>query len=140
MSIVGVSIALAIVISLVALMLTFYFRKETSQSNWLKAASALVMGVAVPVMHYTGMAAANFTATTEIQGDLTHALGISGLGRESVIRVTFMILGVTLLTLLMDRRFSEQAPEASEKRFRSIFEGAEIGIAITGVADGSKCR
>jgi PAS domain S-box-containing protein len=136
-SIVSVSIALAIVISLVALMLTFYFRKETSQWNWLKAASALVMGVAVPVMHYTGMAAANFTATKEIQGDLTHALGITGLGRESVILVTFMILGVALLTSLMDRRFSEQALEASEKRFRSIFEGAEIGIAITDVADGS---
>jgi two-component system, sensor histidine kinase and response regulator len=59
-SIVRVSIALAIVISLVALMLTSYFRKETSQWNCLKAASALVMGVAVPVMHYTGMAAANF--------------------------------------------------------------------------------
>jgi len=61
------------------------------------------------------------------------------LGRESLILVTFMVLEVTLLTSLMDKRFSEQALalEASEKRFRSIFEGAEIGIAITRVADGS---
>lgn len=42
-----------------------------------------------------------------------------------------------LLTSLMDKRFSERALEASEKRFRSILEGAEIGIAITTVADGS---
>src|SRR5439155_4953920 len=107
--IVSVSIALAIVISLVALLLTFYYRKETSQWNWLKAASALVMGVAVPVMHYTGMAAASFTATTEVQGNVSQALNISGLGRESVIVVTFMVLGVTLLTSLVEKRYSEQA-------------------------------
>src|SRR5947207_2081284 len=96
------------------------------------------MGAAVPVMHYTGMAAASFTRTAQVQGDISHALNISGLGRESVILVTFMVLGVTLLTSLMDRRFSTQAMalEASEKRFRSVFEGAEIGIVIAELADG----
>jgi two-component system, sensor histidine kinase and response regulator len=135
---VSVSVLLAIVISLVALLLTFHFRKHTSGWSWLKAASALVMGAAVPVMHYTGMAAASFTAAPEAQENVSHALNITGLGRESVILVTFMVLGVTLLTSLMDRRFSAQAREleASEKRFRSVFEGAEIGIAISELDDG----
>jgi two-component system, sensor histidine kinase and response regulator len=134
--IVSVSVALAIAISLVALLLAFYFRKETRHWSWWKAASALVMGVAVPVMHYTGMAAASFTATTGVPGDVSQALNISGLWRESVILVTFMVLGVTLLTSLMDKRFSEQALEASEKRFRSVFERAEIGIVIAELGDG----
>src|SRR5882762_7153856 len=133
-----ISVVLAIVISLVALLLTFYFRKETSGWSWMKAASALVMGAAVPVMHYTGMAAARFTASTDAHDDLSHALNITGLGQESVILVTFMVLGMTLLTSLMDKRFSAQALEleASEKRFRSVFEGAEIGIAISDLTDG----
>src|SRR5258708_39425015 len=87
--IVIVSVVLAIVISLVALLLTFYFRKETSGWSWLKAASALVMGAAVPVMHYTGMAAARFTASSDVHDDLSHALDITGLGQESVILATF---------------------------------------------------
>src|SRR5438477_5949336 len=95
---VSVSVGLAMVISLVALLLTFYFRKERNGFSWLKAASALAMGAAVPVMHYTGMAAASFTRTAGVQGDNSRALHMSGLGRESVILVTFMVMGVTLLT------------------------------------------
>ena len=45
------SIALAIVISFVALWLTFYFRTEKQDWGWRKAVRALVMGVAIPVMH-----------------------------------------------------------------------------------------
>src|SRR5947207_4440885 len=82
--IVSVSVALAMGISLVALLLTFYFRKDMSGWSWLKMASALVMGAAVPVMHYTGMAAASFTASAAAPFD-EHPLNISGLGLESVI-------------------------------------------------------
>src|SRR5713226_1377987 len=52
---VTISVVLAIVISLVALWLTFHFRGETRSGGWRKALSAGVMGAEVPVMHYTGM-------------------------------------------------------------------------------------
>jgi NO-binding membrane sensor protein with MHYT domain len=58
-AIVMISVVLAIVISLVALWLTFYFRGETKSGGWRKVVSAIVMGAAIPVMHYTGMAAAS---------------------------------------------------------------------------------
>src|SRR6185369_5904859 len=58
---VALSVTLAIVISLVALILTFLFRDEVKVTSWRKAGSAVLMGVAVPVMHYTGMAGASFT-------------------------------------------------------------------------------
>ena len=56
---VAASILLAIVISLVALMLTFRVRDERKTSP-RKLISAVVMGSAIPVMHYTGMWAASF--------------------------------------------------------------------------------
>ena len=57
---VALSVVLAIVISLVALWLTFHLRAETKSMSWRKLASAMLMGAAIPVMHYTGMAAASF--------------------------------------------------------------------------------
>jgi two-component system sensor histidine kinase/response regulator len=121
--IVVVSIVLAIVISFVALWLTFYFRGETKSGGWKKSLSAVVMGSAVPVMHYTGMAAASFRPSLT-SGDLSHALNISALGTIGIIVVTFMVLGLTILTALADRRFSAQALEleSSEKRSRQILE------------------
>src|SRR5712691_8811956 len=59
-ALVTLSVVLAIVISFVALWLTFHFRGETAAWGWMKITSALVMGAAIPVMHYTGMAAASF--------------------------------------------------------------------------------
>ena len=61
-ALVMLSVALAIVISFVALWLSFRLRGDTAVSSWRKALSALVMGAAIPVMHYTGMAAASFIA------------------------------------------------------------------------------
>jgi two-component system sensor histidine kinase/response regulator len=125
-AIVALSVVLAFVISLVALWLTFHFRGETTSWGWRKFIGALVMGAAIPVMHYTGMAAASFTPSTMVQGDVTHTLGISSLGVASVTVVTFMVLGLSLLTSLVDRRFSVQALEleASDKRYHQILEAA----------------
>jgi PAS domain S-box-containing protein len=122
--IVTISVVLAIVISLVALWLTFYFRGETRSGGWGKALSAVVMGAAVPVMHYTGMAAASFTPSLSGGGDFSHALSISSLGTTGIVVVTFMVLGLTILTSLIDRRFSAQAREleSSERRSRQVLE------------------
>src|SRR6202167_2736057 len=121
---VAISVALAMVISLVALWLTFHFRGETRSGGWRKALSAVVMGAAVPVMHYTGMAAANFTPSESIDGNLSHALSISSLGMIGIVLATFMVLGLSILTSLVDRRFSAQGLEleSSERRSRQILE------------------
>lgn len=55
------SILIAIVASIAALWLAFYFRKGTEPSRmWKKLGSGLIMGAAVVGMHYTGMYAAQF--------------------------------------------------------------------------------
>jgi two-component system sensor histidine kinase/response regulator len=120
-AIVALSVVLAFVISLVALWLTFHCRGETTFWGWRKIISALVMGAAIPVMHYTGMAAASFAPSTLVHGDLSHALSISSLGIASVIVVTFMVLRLSLLTSLVDRRLEL---EASERCCHQILEAA----------------
>jgi NO-binding membrane sensor protein with MHYT domain/CheY-like chemotaxis protein len=123
---VALSVVVAVVISSVALHLAFHFRGENNGGGWKKALTALVMGGAIPVMHYTGMAAASFTSLPSENGDLAHAVGISSLGLAGILVVTFMVLGLVLITSLVDRRFSVQAVqlESSEQRYRMIVETA----------------
>jgi len=94
------SVVLAIVISFVALWLTFHFRGDPMAWSWRKAISALVMGAAIPVMHYTGMAAASFTASMSGHQDLSHAISVSSLSVAGISIVTFVVLGSVLLTSL----------------------------------------
>ncbi|HWZ45385.1 MAG TPA: MHYT domain-containing protein, partial [Candidatus Saccharimonadales bacterium] len=102
------SVLLAIVISFVALWLTFYFRTEQKIWSGRKAIGALVMGAAIPVMHYTGMAAAKFTPASSSHQNLSHAVSVSSLSVAGISIVTLTVLGLVLLTSLADRRFSLQ--------------------------------
>jgi PAS domain S-box-containing protein len=124
---VTLSVILAIAISLVALWLTFHLREETAATGGRKLASAILMGAAIPVMHYTGMAAATYTRTDSAL-ELTRSVQISHLGIAAIIVVTLMILGLTILTSLVDRRFSAQSLELSlsEQRFRQLVESAQV--------------
>jgi two-component system, sensor histidine kinase and response regulator len=126
LALVIVSVVLAVVISFVALWLTFHFRGDTTAGGWLKSLSALLMGAAIPVMHYTGMAAVHFTPDTLSQQEMLHSVGISSLGIAGISVVTFIILGLVFLTSMADRRFSVQALEleSSEQRHRQIVETA----------------
>jgi PAS domain S-box-containing protein len=125
------SVVLAIVISLVALWLTFRFREDTKAFVWRKAASAIVMGAAIPVMHYTGMAAARFMPST-IVPNTTHAVNTSTLGITGVTAVTLLVLCVAALTSAVDRRFSSQRLQldASERRFRGLLEAAPDAMVV----------
>ena len=131
-ALVTLSVLFAIVFSLVALWLTFRFRNDV-KGKWLsKIASAVLMGSAITVMHYTGMAAASFTFTGEAP-DLSHAVSVSSLGIAGITIATFMVLGLAVLTSVVDRRFS--VLESSEERLRLIINTA-LDAVITMNAEG----
>jgi PAS domain S-box-containing protein len=111
------SVMFAVLISLAALWITFHFRDETTGIGWEKLAGAAVMGVAIPIMHYTGMAAASFTPFV-MAPDLSHAISISALGTAGIVAVTFLVLGLALLTSFVDRRFAVHTLEVQEEKLQ----------------------
>ena len=125
------SVVFAIAISLIALWLTFHFREDVKTSPWWKTGSAVMMGAAIPVMHYTGMAAARFTPSTEVP-NTTHAVSTSILGFAGVSSVTLLVLGVAVMTSAVDRRFSAQRLRlaSSERRFRGLLEAAPDAMLV----------
>jgi two-component system, sensor histidine kinase and response regulator len=118
------SVVFAIAISLIALLLSFRLREENKGSAGWKAVCAVIMGSAIPVMHYTGMAAARFMPSSEMP-DISHSVTTSSLGFAGVSAVTMLVLGVTIITAAMDRRLSEQRVEldASERRYQLLVDG-----------------
>jgi PAS domain S-box-containing protein len=109
------SVVFAVLISLAALWITFHFRDEKKGIDWGKTAGAVLMGTAIPVMHYTGMAAASFTPSG-MPADLSHAVSISTLGTIGIAAVTWIVLGLALLTSWLDRRFAAQTLEVQEEK------------------------
>jgi PAS domain S-box-containing protein len=131
--IVGASVTLAVVVSFVALLLAFRFR-EASPASWGKMASALVMGAAIPAMHYTGMAAATFVAVPNQREDLSHALTVSTAGVVGIVITAFGLLCSTLILAFLDRRFREQLFHTNElvPLLLDFAPEAIVGIDIAG--------
>jgi two-component system, sensor histidine kinase and response regulator len=77
-SIVVLWVALAIVIALVAITLVFFLQLENRSNARRKLAAALVMGAAIPAMHYTGTVAASFTRSDTIDGSVDHVNYVPG--------------------------------------------------------------
>jgi PAS domain S-box-containing protein len=110
------SVVVAIVMSFVALWLSFHLR-EHAKTTWpKKCASALVMGAGVAAMHYTGMAAARFTPSM-MPPDLSHAVHVSPLGVAGITSVTLLALGLVSISSLVDRRFAAQTSALTESEF-----------------------
>jgi PAS domain S-box-containing protein len=116
-SLVVMSVVFAVLISFAALWITFHFRDEKKGIGWEKLTGAVVMGAAIPVMHYTGMAAASFTSSGTAV-DLSHAVSISTLGTAGITAVTFVVLGLALVTSWVDRRFAAQTLELQEEKLQ----------------------
>jgi NO-binding membrane sensor protein with MHYT domain len=89
------SVIIAVVVSLVALLIAFNFRdKQGAVARWGKIGSAVVMGFAVLSMHYTGMAAAIFTPNASKAIELA---AIRNFDLALIVgTLTILVLGVTL--------------------------------------------
>jgi|GEM_PF-6891500 NO-binding membrane sensor protein with MHYT domain len=97
---VGLSGLIAIAVSGIALWLVFHLQEVKSKitARYLKLGGAVIMGLAIPLTHYTGMLAASFYASNQIIKD-NSSLETSILSAITS-TVTFAILGVALLISL----------------------------------------
>jgi len=124
---VTLSVVLAVLFSRIALMFTFDYREDFRGTTLAKVFSAAVMGAAISLMHYTGMASVSFIPAA-LFPNLSHTMSISPLGNYGIFIVTLLVLGTAILTSSVDRRFHAQALGHLEANYRSLVERSPYGI------------
>jgi signal transduction histidine kinase len=131
----------AIGFSLMSLWLMFFFREDVLGRKLRKVGSALLLGAAISIMHYIGMASASFVSHPALP-DLWHAVPISDLGILGIGAANGMLVVVVVLTAVADRlqnhrnflrAFSRQLVEVQEVERRHLARELhdEIGQALT---------
>ena len=108
------SVVIAVVASFAALWLFFHLREGQSWSMRLaRIGAAFVMGLAISGMHYTGMAASQFSARSICIG----GAGVNSSSLAVTIGVVaFVVLTVTTLFLLFDARRTGQVSASPAAR------------------------
>ncbi|MBW4658294.1 MAG: GAF domain-containing protein [Drouetiella hepatica Uher 2000/2452] len=137
LQLVALSVLIAIAVSFAGLFLVFQLREETKSNQiWKKLLAAMIMGAAIPTMHYIGMAAACFSPLPNIllESNLQPPEDLVSLAAAVVIG-TLLILGLALLTAFFDRRLSAQiiyaqASQESQKYLKTILQGIQVGVLV----------
>lgn len=131
-AIVALSVAVAVVVSFVAILLAFRFRGETRELAPMKIAAACVMGLAVVTMHYTGMAAATFVAS-DIPVDLNNTIEVTTLGVAGIATITLTMLFVVSIGAMFGRHMAARTAilDATEERYRRFFERSPAGVYLS---------
>ena len=108
------SVAVAIAASTAALWLAFTLRSRDKRRMYARLASAVIMGIAIVGMHYTGMAAANFAPDTIC---LSGPLANNNWMAATLAVITFLLLCGTLSLSVLDASMeSKNAKIASSLR------------------------
>lgn len=102
----ALSVVLAVTICFAALRLTYSLRMQTESFTWRKLTCSVIMGLAIPVMHYVGMAAVSFTAMPLAPASLAHAVALSSLGLLGIGLTAVIVLGFVIVSAWVDRRLS----------------------------------
>ncbi|MDH4581871.1 EAL domain-containing protein [Pseudomonas sp. BN415] len=120
------SLAIAVAASGAALWIAFRLRHDTPYVRLARAGAALVMGVAIVGMHYTGMAAANFPLGS-ICGAAVAGLDSRWLA-SLVIVVTLAILAIALLTSVLDARLEARTAQLASSLERANQELTHLAL------------
>ncbi|MBE7383632.1 MAG: response regulator [Leptolyngbya sp. SIO1E4] len=134
---VACSILVAIAVSLAGLFLVLQSAEERpSLPLWRRLLSAIVMGAAIPLTHYIGMAAARFmpTRNTILAAHLQPPEN-SAMLAIAVVVGTLIVLGLTLLTACFDRQLSTQISytetlKADQDYLKTILQGIQVGVLV----------
>ncbi|WP_020616998.1 MHYT domain-containing protein [Paenibacillus daejeonensis] len=109
------SIIIALVASIAALWLAFYFRQAGGRHEvWKKLGSGLIMGTAIVGMHYTGMLAAHFELRDPSQMSTGMLLDQTSLAYTISIG-TLLTLGLSMLSIVISNRFSQKDNQLQEQ-------------------------
>lgn len=128
----ALSVSIAVASSFLFIRSSSYFNAQFGVASWSKLRRALVIGLAIAATHYTGVAAATFYPRVEFNGDVRNTVVLSALALSIITVATIVILAFVLLSLMVDRRFSEQAQHISQGLIQSrlIFDNLKECIVL----------
>lgn len=108
----GASLLIAVGAAAAALMIAFRLRHHTPYVRLIRGGAAVIMGVAIVGMHYTGMAAARFPV-----GSYCGALpgGLTGDGLAYLVLITTLaVLSIALVTSVLDARMESRTAQLAQ--------------------------
>ena len=124
LKIVALSVLIAVAAACAALWIMFTLIENRSRYLlMLKFGAALVMGIAICGMHYTGMVAADYLPAGDVMA-MDHSGDHAWLA-STIAAMTLVILGFTHLTLFFDRRLQMQQLQ-SEKAEQEKVQLSEL--------------
>ncbi|MBX9410156.1 EAL domain-containing protein [Pseudomonas baetica] len=105
----GASLLIAVGASAAALWIAFRLRQHSPHVRLIRGGAAVIMGIAIVGMHYTGMAAAQFPEGSFCGATLN---GLKGNGLDSLVLITTLaVLSIALLTSILDARLETRTAE-----------------------------
>ncbi|MGA0200353.1 MAG: MHYT domain-containing protein, partial [Prochlorotrichaceae cyanobacterium] len=128
---VGISLGLAFITAFAAFGLSVWFEEEQHRPT-LKVASATLIALGITGMHYTGIAATQFSPVLVEQPISTSNVSLAiavGLG-------TLLMFSLALLASLYEQKLfrqslREQTLQKSEERFRLLIQEMQVGVLLT---------
>ncbi|OEZ00769.1 MULTISPECIES: EAL domain-containing protein [Stenotrophomonas] len=127
------SVLVAVAASWVALFVAFRLRHNDTRLHH-RIVPAVLLGVAIVGMHYTGMAAAQFPANSVCGAAAGDGLQTQWLG-ALVMVLTIGILAVVLLVSWLDQRQQAQLLRLRNQRLRSSLDDAEAELSQAALHD-----
>ena len=124
---IAVSIIIALVASFAALWLTFHLRHEAAQVSLMRFGAAVLMGIAIAGMHYTGMMAAQFPHQMAMHH---HGVNVSWLAIVVSV-VALSILCLTLMLSMFDARLQARTSLLASSLAEANKELAQLALQDT---------
>ncbi|UVM02639.1 putative bifunctional diguanylate cyclase/phosphodiesterase [Pseudomonas laurylsulfatiphila] len=125
----GASLMIAVGASGAALWIAFHLRQHTPYVRLIRGGAAVIMGIAIVGMHYTGMAAARF-ADGSFCGAAVN--GLNGKGLDNLVLITTLaVLSIALLTSILDARLEARTASLAQSLTEANRELTQLALHDT---------
>ncbi|CAM3078962.1 histidine kinase [Pseudomonas floridensis] len=122
----SLSLAIAVIASGAALWIAFRLRQNAPRVHLARAGAAVIMGIAIVGMHYTGMAAANF-ATGSFCGAWGNGLSTDGLDKL-VLVTSLAVLSIALAVSILDARLEARTTVLAQSLIEANLELTHLAL------------
>jgi len=135
-ALVVLSITVAVGFSLASLRLEFFFKTGDRGMRGRRVGSTFLLGAAIWVMHYTGMAALTLTPSP-VRPELSHTVPVSFVGIVAIGSIAVAVLGAVIVTSTFDRlQHSRELLRATNERLRALSASVSSAREAEGIRIG----